>query len=377
MSINGDRVRQAREIRKLTQAELAERIGVTQPTIAYIERTISQQLFEPSAEIMEAIALQTGFPLQFFRQDSGPELPLGSLLYRTRSSLLTSQNKHRFHQLTRLIYEIAEKMAATPRLNTLPINLPRVVNEDPVTAARVTRAHLGLSPDSPVKNLLNQIEKNGVFVFALPYSIDEHDAFSFWSDSQPRRPIIVISEGKPGDRQRFNLAHELGHLVMHYSFPQGLKKVESEANQFASELLMPEDAMRREITTPVTLTSLAELKPKWGVSIAALILCARNLGIITERQAIHLLQKKKKLAWDKNEPENLHIKAEKPRAFKRMAEVLHGVPVNPEKVAAYNISPVALIEEILAAHADKPDMPKAIKETEQVNKKVVSIHSRR
>lgn len=376
MSVNGDRVRQAREIRGLTQAELAERIGVTQPTIAQIERAGSQQLFEPSSEIMEAIALQTSFPLAFFRQESGPELPLGSLLYRTRSSLLTSQDKRRLHQLTRLIYEIAEKMEQTPRLNTIPVRLPRVVNEDPVTAARVTRAHLGLSPDTPVKNLLLQIEKNGVLVFALPYTIDEHDAFSFWSDSQPRRPLIVISDGKPGDRQRFTLAHELGHLVMHYSFPQGLKEVEAEANEFASEFLMPEEAMRREITTPVTLTSLGELKPKWGVSIFALILRARDLGIITERQAVHLIQKRKKL-WDGDEPPNLQLKAEKPRALKRMAEVIHGVPLNVEKIAAYNNSSVSLVAEVMSAHAEKPDMPRAEKKPDADRGKVVSIGSRR
>src|SRR5918912_513807 len=117
MIINGDRVRQAREIKGLTQTELAERVGVSQPTIAYIERTISQQLFDPSKEIIEAIALQTGFPLQFFYQeDSGPEFPLGSLLYRKRSAL-ASLDKHRFRQLARLVYEIAEKMAK--HLNTI------------------------------------------------------------------------------------------------------------------------------------------------------------------------------------------------------------------------------------------------------------------
>ncbi len=56
MNVNGDRVKQAREITGLTQVELAERVGVSQPTIAYIERTISQQLFEPAREIIESIA---------------------------------------------------------------------------------------------------------------------------------------------------------------------------------------------------------------------------------------------------------------------------------------------------------------------------------
>lgn len=374
MNINGERVRQAREIKGFTQTELAERIGVSQPTIAYIERTVSQQLFEPSDEIIESIALQTGFPLQFFRQESGPEFPLGSLLYRKRNAL-KSQDKHRLHQLARLIYETAEKMAK--RVNTLPIRIPKIANEDPATAARVTRAELGLSPDTPVRNLINQIEKNGVFVFALPYEIDEHDAFSLWADGETRRPVIVISGGKPGDRQRFTVAHDFAHLVMHHSFPEGLKKVETEANQFAAELLMPEEAMRREITTPVTLTSLAELKPRWGVSIRALIKRASDLEIITERQARYLHQQIVLLGWDKQEPANLHIPAEKPRAFKKMAEVLHGIPVNYERVAGYANAPVKLIKEVMDAHADKNNTGIPVKKEGRTGGNVVSINGRR
>lgn len=370
--INGERVKQAREIKGLTQTELAERVGVTQSAIGHLERNGSQLLFQPSDELVEAIAFQTGFPRQFFRQESAPEFPLGSLLYRKKSTL-KSQDKHRLHQLARLLYEIAEKMSK--RVTNIQLKLPRVINESPVIAARLARAELGLSPDTPVKNLLNQLEKNGVLVLALPYTIDEHESFSLWADSLPRRPVVVISDGKPGDRQRFTLAHELGHLIMHYSFPEGLKKIEDEADQFASEFLLPEDAMRREITAPVTLTSLAELKPRWGVSIAALTMRAKELEIITERQSRYLFMQKRAKGWDKQEPENLNIKAEKPRAFKRMAEVLHGMPINIQKVAAYNSSPTHLIKEIMTAYADKPDMPA---KTETNNKsKVVSIHSRR
>ena len=373
--VNGDRIKQAREIRGLTQAELAERIGYSQATIAHLERNSAQLLLQPSEKIVQAIALQTGFPLQFFYQESGPEFPLGSLLFRSRRSLFTRENRYRAHQLGRLIYEIAEKMSK--RVTTIEIRVPRVWKEDPTTAARVTRTKLGLSPDTPVRNLLNQLEKNGVFIFALPYIIDEHDSYSVWADSEPRRPVIIISDGKPGDRQRFNLAHELGHLVMHGSFPQGLKKVEDEADLFAAEFLLPEETMKREITPPVTLTSLAELKPRWGVSISTLIVRAEKLKIITERQARYLHMQMREKGWYEQEPENLTFKAEKPRALKRMAEVLHGIPVDPQKVAAYNFSPLSLVKEILTAHADKSDMPKATKKAEQTPKNVIPIHNRR
>lgn len=375
-TINGDRLKQAREIRGFTQAELAERIGVNQSTIAQLESNNKQLILHPSERIIEAIAFQTGFSVPFFYQESPPEFPLGSLLFRSRRSLLKREDKARVHQLGWLVYEIAEKMAKRGRSN-IQINVPRVGNEDPATAAHITRAALGLSPHTPVRNLLNQLEKNGVFVLALPVAIEEHDSYSVWADTQPRRPVIMISNGKPGDRQRFSLAHELGHLVMHDSFPEGLKKIEDEADRFASEFLLPEEAMRSAIEPPVTLTSLAALKPRWGVSISALIVRARHLEIITDRQAKYLHQQLRGEKWDKKEPENLDINAEKPRAFKKMAEVLHGVPVDVAKVAAYNLAPVSLIKTVLDAHADKPVRPAGEQKPEGSMSNVVSISRRR
>jgi Zn-dependent peptidase ImmA (M78 family)/transcriptional regulator with XRE-family HTH domain len=351
--INGDRIRQAREIKGLTQAELASKVGVSQSAIAQLESNSNQLVFEPLEAKVDAIAFHTRFPKAFFYQDSAPEFPLGSLLYRHRSSLLKREDKCRFHQLGRLVYELADKMVANG-VRAPEVTLPKVVGEQPSVAAGITRAKLGLSPDTPAKNLLNRLEKSGVFVFMLPDEVSELDSYSVWADTEPRRPVIVLCGAKSGDRQRYNLAHELGHLVMHHSFPDGLKNVEREANLFAAALLLPKEAMMREILPPITLTSLAAMKPRWGVSIAALIERSVALGIITDRQARYLRKQKRDLKWDKQEPENLYIKPEKPRGLKRMAEVLHGFPANAKKLAAYNNARVSLVHEILVAHAEKP-----------------------
>src|SRR2546421_588841 len=137
-TLNGDRIKQAREIKGLTQAELAHKIGKAQSTIAHLESNSKQLILQPSEEIVEAIAFQTGFSVPFFYQESAPEFPLGSLLFRSRRSTLKREDKSRFHQLGRLVYEIAEKMAK--RVTTIQIRIPRVGNEDPVTSARLTRA---------------------------------------------------------------------------------------------------------------------------------------------------------------------------------------------------------------------------------------------
>lgn len=349
--INGERVRQAREIRGLTQSELADRVGVNQSNITRLERNA----FEPIEGLMDAISLSTHFPPAFFRQQSGPEFPLGSLLYRKRSTL-KSRDKAHLHQLARLGFELAETMAV--QFSSIQMALPKL-SEKPATAACVTRTALGLSPDTPITHLVNRLERNGVFILALPCRVDEHDAFSLWAESDRRKPVIIVSSRKPGDRQRFSVSHELGHLVLHHSFCGGIAKIEREAHEFASEFLLPEESMRREICLPVTLTGLAELKKRWGVSIQALVMRAQKLGIITDRQRKYLFLQITARGWRKQEPVN--IPAEKPRLLRKMAEELYGIPIDYKKLALAVGAPVKLVREIMEVHEGKAGQKEQIK----------------
>lgn len=82
--------------------------------------------------------------------------------------------------------------------------------------------------------------------------------------------------------QRFSLAHEIGHLVMHTGVATA--EMEAEANQFAAELLMPAETIRKQLRL-VQLRDLGQLKAIWHVSLAALIYRAREIGEITDRHA--------------------------------------------------------------------------------------------
>lgn len=352
--INGLRVKQAREICKLTQTELAHKVGVAQSTIAKMEVDVKGW----PDEVVEAIALQTGFPVSFFHQGMGPEFSLGSLLFRCRASL-SAADKTRIRQLGQLIFELEEKMAA--RTKPIELHLPSFQNENPVDAARVTRATLGVPPDTPIPHVINRIERNGVFVFALPHSAEKFDAFSLWSDNDPRRPVMMVNSLKSGDRLRLSVAHEIGHLVLHKSPRGSLKEIEQQAYAFAREFLMPKEAMKREMKRPVTLTSLAALKPRWGVSIQALIRCAFELEISTENQYRYLSEQISTMGWRRREPENLDIPVEKPRLFRKLAEMTTGVPPNAKRLASMVCSGVGLIEDLLAVHASKKDLPSSEK----------------
>jgi Zn-dependent peptidase ImmA (M78 family)/DNA-binding XRE family transcriptional regulator len=280
--INGARIRLIRELKGMTQADLASHIGVTQSAIAQAESGASTI----SEELTGKIAFKTGFPLSFFKQDDTSEFPLGSLLFRAHKSL-TPAEKAEAHRSGQLIYEMVGLLRQDRKVRELPIRFPRI-DADPIHAAKVARSQFGLSPDTPIENLINAIEKAGVFVFTLPISLPKFDAYSLWAGSEPRRPVIVIGSGKPGDRQRLSVAHEIGHLVLHQAISGNIRDAEEQATAFASELLMPESAMRHEIIRPVTLTGIARLKMKWRVSIQALIRRAYELAIITASQYKYL-----------------------------------------------------------------------------------------
>jgi Zn-dependent peptidase ImmA (M78 family)/DNA-binding XRE family transcriptional regulator len=375
-TVNGERIRQAREVRAISQSKLSELIDIVQPYLSNIEAGLR----EPSDELVERIALATQFPATFFRRTSGPEFPLGSLLFRRRESL-PSDERDRLRQTGRLAFEIFEMMAA--QFKALDIRIPRLSTTDAEQAAHVTRTALGLSPDTPITHLINRLERNGVFVLLLPLSIQRADAFSVWADTEPRTPVIVLTGGWPGDRQRFSVAHELGHLVMHQAPRGSVAEMDADADSFASELLLPHGPISADLRPPITLTMLAEMKSKWGVSMQAIARRAEQIGLITEGQRKYLEKQMGFKGWIKEEP--VRIQHERPRLFRKMAEMLYGFPTRPDRVAAIADAPPKLVEEILHAHASKTDVmrPKSTpqvtetRETTTKNKTVIEFRPRR
>lgn len=348
-TISPERIRQARELRGKTQSELAVIAGTNQSTIANIENG----RLVPSDELLDAIAMCLGFPPAFFRQEPPIDFPLGSLiLYRAKASM-TAREEARAHRYAQIAFEMASKLAG--QLKMPPMRLPEVT-DGPEVAAEVARSALGLSPDTPTLNLIRSIERAGVVVLALPISLadEEIDAFSLWGGAAQSKPIIALVNMQVGDRLRTSVAHELGHLVMHRSIRGTMTDIEQEAKRFAGAFLLPETVMRDEIATPVTLTSLAALKPRWGVSIQALIMRASELGIVTERQKKYLFTRLTILGWRKREPQHLDIPVEEPRGLCQMVDMLYGTPPSFNRMARDLRLPTALIKELLERRAMTP-----------------------
>ena len=342
MIISGERVKQARELKGWTQAVLARAVGVSQAAIAQIE----SGAFMASDELVAEIAKSTGQPLQFFQQDPAPEFPVGSLLFRSHASL-TKKDLAVTYRHAQRAYELW--MRLREGLTPPSIKIPRL-SVNPSEAAANVRKLLGIPANDPVPHLLNLLEWHGLVAVIVP-DIKTRDAFSLWFNGLP---IMALSSGRPGDRARMNVAHELGHLVLH----AGKSRFEiddSEADDFAAEFLMPETAMRREIKMPVTISSLAAIKPRWRVSIQALVYRCKELGIITDRQYRYLFEQISAMGWRRSEP--VHIAVEQPRALRQMAEMRFGDPLDYATLSHETAIDADTLREILADYAGKSPAP--------------------
>jgi Zn-dependent peptidase ImmA (M78 family) len=348
---------------RLTQADLASSVGRSQSAIAQLEAG----LIDGSDGLIRQIAAVTGFPIEFFDRDSGPSFPAGSLLFRAHANINRKDRLEAYSQ-ARFVFEML--VSLLERASRIPINLPKS-SDAPVAAARAVRRFLKIDPVEPIGNLLATLERNGVLVLALP-DLKGRDAFSLWAGDDRSLPVVAISHGRPGDRLRMTVAHELGHLVLHSVRDNVTSAAEDQANEFAAEFLMPEAAMRRELSAPLTLTRLATLKPKWRVSIQAMVVRAKELGIITDRQYRYLYEQIGIQGWKTSEPVNLAVEPERPRTLRQLAEMFYGSPIDTNKLAKDSALPERLVRQILSNYRER----KAGTEGAKLSPKIVALKRR-
>lgn len=339
--LNPTRLQQARELRGWTQTALARQVGVHPSAIAQLETGRIQ----PSPEVLDAIGRTTGFPVAFFTRPSGPALPPGSLRFRARAAM-TARQRRQAWWYAQTLYELMASLAAQTEYPAP--RLPRLT-EDPAAAAAVTSEALGIAPDRPIGPLIRTLERSGVWVVAIPMPLPQRDACSAWAGGDGATPVIVVAATTAGDRRRFSVAHELGHLVLH-RVPEGAPHaLERQADAFAEAFLLPEGAMRGALAPPITLTTLADLKARWGVSLQALIRRAHTLEIITPGQYRSLSAQLGARGWRTREP--VAVPVERPRALRQLAELLYGVPIAyPALAHATGLDP-AFVRDLVEAHA--------------------------
>lgn len=155
-------------------------------------------------------------------------------------------------------------------------------------------------PDGPAPNVVNLLESHGVAVLRLPLNSADVDAFSLPFGDNP--VVVLASDKNDRARSRFDAAHELGHLVIHGELLWGMPEIEKQAHQFAAAFLMPRSAIEPELPRKVDWPALFELKRKWQVSLAALLMRARTVGRMTEASYLTAVKTASARGWRRVEP---------------------------------------------------------------------------
>lgn len=176
------------------------------------------------------------------------------------------------------------------------------------------RVAAGLGENEVVGNSIRAAERLGCIVLPTTDELGRHLGLSVRADSQ----VAMICLGRwtvdgtpvPGDRQRFTVAHEIGHLALHSAVREPMTAeeaalIEKQANAFAGAFLAPGDAILDELGVfggRVTLRTLASIKEHWGIAIKALVVRFQNLGVIDADHARSLFKQISARGWNRNEP---------------------------------------------------------------------------
>lgn len=303
----------ARESRRMTQIALAKKSGTSQGAISKAENG----LVVPELKNVEAWAEALRYPASLFSR-TGVSASLPVTFFRKQASLPAAAAKaiaanvalHREH-IDRLVrpVELGEAMV-TP-------TSPSEVNRSPSELAQEIR-HAWRLPRGPLANLTKAIEDAGIIVVAIDFGADKVDGLSVWERLRGSPPIMFINTRSPADRIRFTMAHELGHIVMHHHQAIPPDTSEDEANEFASELLMPRADIGAQLHE-LSIERLAQLKLHWRVSMASLLVRAKNLERLSERRSTMLWKKFSALGYRTREP--VEISREEPELVKELVRV--------------------------------------------------------
>lgn len=291
----------ARDVRGLTQPDVAALMSVAQGTLSKYENGIN----EPPDEFSEAAGHALKFPPSFFYQ---PDMPYGfpPFHYRKRKKLSAKA-------LGRIVAEMnIRRMHIRKMLPSYPLQTNRFIPEidrDEYGAARKGRLDIEdvartvrenwMVRSGPIENMMALLEDNGGIVVPCDFGTDLLDAMSQRIDGMP--VLFFVNTHSPSDRLRHTLAHELAHMVLHTIALQDDAAMEEEADEFAGAFLLPADEVRHHLRK-FDLRHLANMKGYWKVSMASIAVRAQRLNLITPYQSRTFWIEMSRLGYRKREP---------------------------------------------------------------------------
>lgn len=316
-----------RDLKGWTIEQLSEISDVPKRRIS----DISRSLVEFRLNDAEAFASASGFPLSFFTLPDEPA-PATELTFRAPSRTSTREKKRvssEYRELNNVTHRVAVAAGFENKSNWIdsiaPVNSP--VMDDIEELATEARLRVGLPALGPVNNVTWSLEAGGVIIAPMTMTPENENArpegVSFPASASQPATIGYFSGRRSGDGIRFTIAHEFGHLLLQRKRkPLSRLIIEREASQFAGAFLIPRRDALSVFSPYMTLDDYKPVKAQYGVSIAALIMRARQVGVIDKDRQRSLMTQMSVRHWRRTEP--VEVDEEHPVLFKQLLGKIYG-----------------------------------------------------
>ncbi len=343
----------ARALRGVSQADLADKVGLSRQHINKLERGEVKSL--PELQVHE-LAAALRVPASYLGTATGPVPSEEALHFRKKRppSWVIEQLQVQGNLFARLVTQLEKYVRLSP------VNVPQVRARDADDiegAAALCRAEWGLRGDNPIAHMTRVLERAGACVGRFNLKDESVDAFSWFPLAVPhQRPLVMCnSSTESATRNRYSLAHELGHMVLHRGMVTGDTITEKEAHRFAGAFLLPKVAFFREFPrsrTRIHWEGLLEMKQRWGVSIQAILHRASDLALLNGPSYRSAYVRLSQLGWRKQEPEEPDL--EVPELVQSVVASLASRGISPHSLALEMGFSVSLLETAAGVRLQEP-----------------------
>ena len=308
----GDNIKRYRILKGMSLRRFGELVGLSQTAIAKYE----QNILTPDGEKLLKFAEVLGCKVVDLLKDSSKKKTL-NLNFRKKKSL----SGKKLELLIQLINDQVNNYLDVLELNSIDIvkiNKYKVTSlADAEIAAYKFRKEHQINEVLPLVNLCDIIENLGISVIVINNKNNIFKGFDGVSEIINNHPFICISSDINYYRQRFTLAHELGHLILNIDENLDEEKV---CNEFASSLLLPKNALIKECGNKRIGISDREykiLRDEYKVSIKTIIYGLNKYEIVSDNYA-----KLAYINYNKNfkdeEIHNAYNQTELPRKYEQL-----------------------------------------------------------
>lgn len=333
----GEKLQSIRELNGLSRKELADKLNISEQAIWQYEN----QYIVPKFEVVNKLKKIFSVKAQFFYTEpfATNVSKIESIAYRAEDREVRKKTKMEttYIDFTSYFLNLFERKLNLPTNYLLQIRDESIqlYNQSMESSdksgqleliAENARRKLDIQSNS---ELMYKLELSGIYILEknMGTSID---AYSTWT-SQDKPFIILGNKKKSSVRRNFDLAHELGHLLLHHKIDMDSltkdehKIIEQEANHFASCLLLPKEPFLKDfsaMTKKSNPDSYLDLKMKYMVSIGALEYRAYKMGLLTFEENRYFYASLNRKGYKKNEPLDEDIAIIKPGKVRSLVDLV-------------------------------------------------------